>query len=84
MGCRAMTWMVQHADEHRDPQTGEINMTTLAEATAREFDMYDGDEPDERLFIWAFRIAERDKARHSGRITPALGGIVNACESDWF
>ena len=83
-GIRVRMWMMENLEDHRDPQTDEINMTTLAEDAAREFDMYDGDEPDELLFGWAYQIAERDTARRLGIITPALRGEINRRGSDWF
>jgi hypothetical protein len=82
--ARVQTWMWQHRDEHRDPLTDEVNMTALAEDAAREFDMYDGDDPDERLFEWAYRVETRDAALRTGHISGAVGGLINSRGSDWF
>jgi len=82
--ARIQTWMWEHRDEHRDPETDEIDMTTLAEDAAREFDMYDGDDPDERLFEWAYRVAMRDAAQRSGHISGAMSGLINSRDSSWF
>jgi vacuolar-type H+-ATPase catalytic subunit A/Vma1 len=55
-------WMTANAELHRDPLTAEINMTSLAEDAAREFNMYTGDSPTERLFDWAYAVALADEA----------------------
>lgn len=36
--------MQRHLDECRDPKTGELNHTLLAEQVAEELDLYVGDE----------------------------------------
>ena len=82
--ARVRSWMWQHREEHRDALTDEINMTALVEDAAREFDMYDGDDPDERLFEWAYRVEQQDTAQRNGHICAAVGGLINARESDWF
>ena len=78
------TWIATHLEDHRDSTTGEVDMTALAEDAAREFNRYDGDQPQEILFEWAYQAVRRDEARRSGRITSALSGIINARQADWF
>ncbi len=53
-------YMRRAAAEHRDARTGEVNMTTLAEAAAAAFDLYgpDGSSIPEELFEVAFEVAE--------------------------
>ncbi len=48
-------WMLQNAQEHVDPKTGELNMTSLAEAAQGEFDSYE----DEEAFELAFEVGEQ-------------------------
>ena len=81
--ARIQTWMKNNIEDHRDPVTGEINVTGLAEDAAREFNLYDGDEPQERLFKWAFTIADRDAAQHSGHIGSAARGLIQS-QDNWL
>jgi hypothetical protein len=54
-------WMGANAIEHIDPRTGELNMTSLAEAAAEAFGQNEPGGPldDETHFIWelAARLA---------------------------
>jgi hypothetical protein len=51
---QARTWMRDNAEDYRDPKTGEINSTALAEACAETFDVKDEGGPldDETHWIW--------------------------------
>ncbi len=55
---KAMTWMRRHVEEHREPKTGEVNLTTLAEACAADFEMNHEGGPldDETHWIWTAAI----------------------------
>jgi len=48
-------------EDYRDPATGEVKLTVLAEFAAAEFDVY-GDDPEatipQDLFQWAFEVSE--------------------------
>lgn len=37
---RIRVWMMDHAHEYRDPETGEYNRTVLAEMACETFDLY--------------------------------------------
>ena len=54
-------WMKAHLEEHRDPKTGEIGCTELAEECASE--LYPYDWIGETHLVWdvAVDIAEQDK-----------------------
>lgn len=53
-------FMLRSVEDHRDPATGEVNATKLAEAAALAFDLYEKD-PDrtipEALFEEAAKLA---------------------------
>jgi len=54
--CRAtreavLRWMRTNADDYRDSLTGEVNLTTLAENAAWEFD-HDEWLDDEQAEVW--------------------------------
>jgi hypothetical protein len=60
-------YMLDNIEDHRDPQTGEINATTLAEDAATHFDEWDLDYcqsgdfveyiPPEPFFVLSERLA---------------------------
>lgn len=56
-------WMRAHLEEHRDPRTYEVNLTSLAEAAADAFDVADEggplDDPDH--WIWDAAIEAADE-----------------------
>jgi len=80
-----MTYMREVVEDHRDPQTDEINDTTLAEDACQHFDGY-GPAPEyeipEKYFEWAFLIAEEVEAK--GSIRAAVGGVISAAPSSYF
>jgi hypothetical protein len=81
------TYMVEVLDEHRDPQTDEVDMTALAEDAADHFDLMGGPpgyETPEWVFEMAFHVAERDEARRTGHLVPAVGQMINSLGSEWF
>lgn len=49
---RVMKYMRLNMERCRDPRTGELNHTLLAETVANELDLYEGDDYDipEELF----------------------------------
>jgi len=81
-----LTYMRTVLEEHRDPQTDEINTTTLAEDAADHLDLMEGAdyETPEWVFFAADQLAERDKARRNGRYAAGLGEIINSLNSDAF
>ena len=52
--ANVLRWMRDHATEHKDDVTGEVDMTALAEAAADAFNQNDIDGPldDEQHWIW--------------------------------
>ena len=44
------SWMKNHMEDHRDPTTGEINCTSLAEECA--LDLYPGEWLPETHLVW--------------------------------
>ena len=50
----ARAWMLAHIEEHRDPKTSELDMTSIAEACAAAFGEDDEGGPldDETHWIW--------------------------------
>ncbi len=84
-----MRYMRQEIEDHRDPITGEINDTSLAEDACQHFDAY-GPEPDfeipEKFFEWAFLIAEGDERRRADSVIfpQSLGNIINSFPPDYF
>ena len=52
-------YMLEHGEDYRDRTTGEVSATLLAEATARDFDLYiDGDGTiTETMFEVASQVA---------------------------
>jgi len=78
-------WMRYYVEEYRDPVTGEVGSTRLAEDACEYFDGY-GPAPDyeipERYFEWAFLVAE--EAEGKGSIRAGVGGLVNAVPADYL
>ena len=73
------TYMAQNIEDHRDPITGEINSTTLAEDAwqAIKGDAVDPNAAiDERYFMWAFQIAEHDRMVRMKTLPRSLGRFV--------
>lgn len=64
--AKAVVYMFDSAKEHVDPKTGELRLTSLAEDTCDEFDLY-GPAPEfdipERLFELAFDVLEECQRR---------------------
>lgn len=50
-------------EEHRDPKTGEVSATTLAEAACAHFAAWDGDDVPEEFFEAALVVADEDDKR---------------------
>ena len=52
--ANVLRWMRTHATEHKDGETGEVNMTSLVESAADAFNQNDIDGPldDEHHWIW--------------------------------
>lgn len=61
----ARRWMGAHVDEHRDPRTGELNLTSVVEACAAAFGVngVGGPLDDETHWIWEAPLALTDEAR---------------------
>lgn len=56
---KAMTWMRRHREEHVDPKTGEVNLTTLAEACTADFGVnHEGGPLDEETH-WIWTVAAK-------------------------
>jgi len=53
-----LVWMRDHRSEHMDRETGEVNLTTLAEAAADAFDQVQlgGPLDEENHWIWDMAI----------------------------
>jgi hypothetical protein len=53
-----LMWMAANVGDYKDPRTGEVNCTKMAEAACEEFSLWVDDEVPEVLFEWALDIAE--------------------------
>jgi len=51
-------WMRHNLTDYVDLDTGEVNLTELAEACCRALNGYEGDEVPETYFELAFEVAE--------------------------
>lgn len=60
-------WMTDHAHDHEDKKTGEVNTTSLAEEAANEFDIYEDKRdykiPDD-VFDLAVDVGEAHEKKH--------------------
>lgn len=77
------TYMATVIEEHRDPQTDEINSTTLAEDACQHFGPFypvsDGGDIPEWISDMAVDLALADEQRRQPGINcPAAVGFVNA------
>ena len=50
-------WMKNNTEDYRDLDTGEVNLTELAEAACDHFNGYDGNDIPEEYFELAFDVA---------------------------
>ena len=50
---RTIAYMRRNADVHKDSETDEINITTLAEDACQHFDAWVSGEVPEDFFDWA-------------------------------
>lgn len=53
----ARRWMRANVETHRDPKTGEVNFTSLAEACAEHFDVNDSPGPLDNETHWIWDVA---------------------------
>ena len=80
-----LRYMDSIMEEYRDPLTGEINTTALAEDAIDHFDRGEHSDVDnEKFFVWAYRLEEDRAARSSGHVAPAVRVFLNSKSSDWF
>jgi hypothetical protein len=80
-------YMRQEIEDHRDPVTGEVCPTGLAEDACQHFDDY-GPGPDfeipEVYFECAHEISEIDEARRKGTTCQAVRGLIGSRDSSHF
>jgi hypothetical protein len=59
---KVLAWMRNNFREHVDGSCNELNMTTLSESAADNFNLYE-DEVDYTIPEWVFELATQVKVR---------------------
>jgi len=75
-GIYVRRYMREVIEDHRDPLTGEVSLSTLAEDACQHVDGYENDDIPERYFELAFEVDESDRRQRSGQIGSALGHLM--------
>ena len=78
-GIQVRRYMRDNIEDSRDPQTGEVNATKLAEDATWHFELHE--TPDE-YWDWAAEIAIGDDRKRAGLMPLCLDGLINGRSSE--
>jgi len=75
--------MRSHIEDWRDPQTGEVNQTRMAEDTCLQFGPFAGGYgyPEDCYYEWAYQIVQADVHRRAHTMPDWASRLVNERES---